>query len=146
MGQCGCGEFVGGFRLPGPDGLTYFIRPYTGCEDCGAPPSVVIQRCTPAMVDSYDRETPEPAWCNYTPNSLDADAMMPVADMAKLAEFVERWRRLAQLVDSEEIDGDDDQIDAMEDMEPETWARMGKESATYLTRLYRGGIWFPDEK
>lgn len=146
MGQCGCGELVGGFRLPGPDGLTYFIRPYTGCEDCGAPPSIIIQRHTPEMVDSYDREQPEPPWNSYTPNSLDADAFMPVADMAKLAEFVERWRRLAGLIDAGAVDEDDDRIDAMEGMEPERWARMDKESATYLTRLYRNGIWFPGEK
>lgn len=42
MGQCGCGDFNGMWRLPAPGGKWYVIGPYGGCKDCAAPVGLMI--------------------------------------------------------------------------------------------------------
>lgn len=44
MGACGCGDYQPMFQFPGPDGVVYALEFYTGCEDCGEGPGVVIHR------------------------------------------------------------------------------------------------------
>jgi hypothetical protein len=33
MGACGCGDYNGTWRIPGPDGRWYVIGPYYGCNN-----------------------------------------------------------------------------------------------------------------
>jgi len=43
MGQCGCGDFNGTWRIPGPDGMWYVIGPYHGCNNgCSEPAGLFI--------------------------------------------------------------------------------------------------------
>jgi hypothetical protein len=43
MGQCGCGDYNGTWRIPGPDGRWYVIGPYHGCNNgCNEPAGLFI--------------------------------------------------------------------------------------------------------
>jgi hypothetical protein len=42
MGVCGCGDFNGDFKFPGPDGITYVLQVYPPCENCNTPAGVII--------------------------------------------------------------------------------------------------------
>lgn len=47
MGACGCGDFRGDLRFPGPGGDVYVIDLYHGCDYCGTPAGIVLHRFTP---------------------------------------------------------------------------------------------------
>lgn len=44
MGACGCGDFNGGLRFPGPKGIVYVLEIYRGCADCDAPAGIKLTR------------------------------------------------------------------------------------------------------
>ena len=46
MGQCGCGDFQGDFRFPGPGNITYVVSVYPSCDYCQTPAGVVIYAIT----------------------------------------------------------------------------------------------------
>lgn len=42
MGQCGCGDYNGRWRIPGPDGKWYVLSVGGGCVDCSTPIGLAI--------------------------------------------------------------------------------------------------------
>ncbi len=53
MGSCGCGDFSGGLRFPGPDGVVYVLEVYLGCDGCHTPAGVVIHRHLPTAEQRF---------------------------------------------------------------------------------------------
>ncbi|HZW07332.1 MAG TPA: hypothetical protein VFF65_09425 [Phycisphaerales bacterium] len=54
MGQCGCGDFAGMWRVQGPSKMTYVIGPYGGCEDCGTPAGFSVDLMTANDLQQWD--------------------------------------------------------------------------------------------
>ena len=46
MGECGCGNFYGDFKFPGPKGTTYSLSLYRPCRDCNTPAGIIITKHT----------------------------------------------------------------------------------------------------
>jgi hypothetical protein len=61
MGQCGCGDYNGQWRIPGPNGTWYVIGPYHGCNNgCSEPAGLFIDLMdTSDMADWSADELPE---------------------------------------------------------------------------------------
>ncbi len=59
MGACGCGDYSGGLKFPGPDGTVYTLAIYYGCRDCENPAGVVIHRwCDDEDADWHSLDEP----------------------------------------------------------------------------------------
>ena len=54
MGQCGCGDFSGGYKFPGADGITYVLEVYPSCSDCAAPAGVTIHKMDEDDCEDWD--------------------------------------------------------------------------------------------
>jgi len=52
MCECGCASFVPDYRMPGPDGTTYFLSLRPPCTECHTPVGLIVERLTPAQVAS----------------------------------------------------------------------------------------------
>lgn len=44
MGECGCGDYAGEYKFPGPEGVMYSVGIYPECPYCQAPRSLVVYR------------------------------------------------------------------------------------------------------
>ena len=65
MGACGCGDYHGGFKFPGPRGVVYTVAVYPGCSVCDAPAGVMLHRFV-GKEDAMWHENDEPApFYNY---------------------------------------------------------------------------------
>lgn len=63
MCECGCGEGMNPtYTFPGPDGLTYAIALYTGCEDCGNPAGVMLYEIASKDLEGEDSNWGPPDW------------------------------------------------------------------------------------
>lgn len=54
MGQCGCGDFYGDFKLKAPDGNNYIIQIYKGCKECNMPAGIIIYNFDKEEGKSWD--------------------------------------------------------------------------------------------
>lgn len=87
MGECGCGDTSPDFRFPGPDGITYAIQLYPGCDYCGTPIGIIVYRFGPGS-EFWHEHLPEPPWRRYSPTTVDADFMVPIVDDETLAASI----------------------------------------------------------
>jgi hypothetical protein len=61
MGACGCSDYNGGLKFPGPDGVVYTIAVYPGCRDCDAPAGVILHRFVEERdIDWHEHDPPVP--------------------------------------------------------------------------------------
>lgn len=56
MCQCGCSDFNGQWRIPGPDGKWYVIGLYHGCKDCSTPAGLSIDLMDEAELADWDAQ------------------------------------------------------------------------------------------
>lgn len=61
MGSCGCSDYGGGLKFPGPPGFVYVLEVYPGCNDCGTPAGVVIHKFSESGEDSFWHRNDEAA-------------------------------------------------------------------------------------
>lgn len=74
MGACGCGDYHGGLKFPGPRGVVYTIEIYPGCSDCDAPAGVTLHRFVGKEdVEWHDHDEPVPFY-NYTGNVTEKES------------------------------------------------------------------------
>ena len=71
MGQCGCGDGFGDFRIPGPEGTTYTVRTYRPCSYCETPGAVILERHRGDLARN-SREIPEVEWVETGDDYADA--------------------------------------------------------------------------
>lgn len=105
MGECGCGDFVGDFKFPGPGKDIYVLDVYPGCRDCDTPAGIVIYRFTPKEAGEWGCERVE---------KLDISSIgtgIPVLDPNILKK---KMRAFAEPV-KEEYDADGLVQDAVDD-------------------------------
>ena len=56
MGVCGCGDFYGDYKFPGPGDITYVLQIYPSCNICHRPAGVVLYKFNPENVKQWDVE------------------------------------------------------------------------------------------
>ena len=47
MGACGCGDFQGDFKFPGPGNITYVLQVYPPCNYCETPAGIILYAMSP---------------------------------------------------------------------------------------------------
>jgi hypothetical protein len=78
MGACGCGDTRVDVKLPGPDGITYGIQVYAGCDYCGTPAGIIVYRFCSEQDECWHRESPEPQWNLYQGDSGTGEFVVPI--------------------------------------------------------------------
>ncbi len=53
MCECGCGDFQGHMRFPGPRGVVYAIELKPACSNCGAPAGVLVHRFSAKLAKEW---------------------------------------------------------------------------------------------
>lgn len=57
MGQCGCGDFLPQFKIPGPGRSLYTLQVYMPCDYCQTPAGVIVSRLDgPEEIESWDAQ------------------------------------------------------------------------------------------
>lgn len=44
MGTCGCGDYAGDYKFPGPEGVMYSVGVQPSCHYCQVPRTLVVYR------------------------------------------------------------------------------------------------------
>lgn len=118
MCECGCvsGDTV--YRLPVDDASCYVVRLRQGCRNCAGPPTVIIERITPAAV--HWREIQEAPLLPLSPVYEWTEATI-------LSGLVpDEFRAEVRKVAAESFDDDIDDVTA-DDLADEVWdAALGK--------------------
>jgi len=110
MGSCGCGDYMADFRLPGPDGTTYTISLYRGCEYCSAPPGVVITRHDADEAETWgDEQLPALDWYEFDRAGVNAEAGIPCVDMDALKQAIADGLKFEDECDKEDRHSQDDE-------------------------------------
>jgi len=87
MGSCGCGDFVGDWRIPGPGKDVYVLEVYPGCQDCGTAAGVTLYQFTPAEARTWGVE-------EIPGLPLDAGGLaLAVLDPKVLAKLMAKWAK-----------------------------------------------------
>ncbi|MCK5602285.1 hypothetical protein KAR91_10460 [Candidatus Pacearchaeota archaeon] len=89
MGTCGCGDGVGDWKFPAPDGNWYTLRIYRGCKDCHTPWYVIVARLTPEEAADFEVEhLPDLKFRSYAKDDPNGDAAVEIIDFEKVQETI----------------------------------------------------------
>jgi len=81
MGQCGCGDYRGGYKFKGPGNIIYVIEIYQPCMDCESPAGVTIHKFGKEEQEFWDVDSEKDLEFNEI-----GMANLPVLDPKKLKE------------------------------------------------------------
>ena len=100
MGQCGCGNYGGEFRLPGPGKDIYVIEFYGGCKDCDTPAGIVLYRMNEQEQAQWGAlDLPELDMKNW-----DAGRLLPVMHLSDLQGRLQGYlETVVEEISSEEM-------------------------------------------
>lgn len=107
MGACGCGDYPGGKKFPGPKGVVYTLVVYPGCSDCDTPAGVVIHRWNATGEDRDWHEHDEPLefrdYEGRVAKSGTAEHFQAIADVSAVIDaFTERFAAVRIIDEGEE--------------------------------------------
>lgn len=123
MGSCGCGDFAGKYRFPGPGDVVYVLETYPGCDYCDTPAGVVVHRFRDVDEERFWFESlPELPFRNHRGNpTADDDTcsefFQPVIHPEKVMERMVKLGASFQVTD----DGDQFQLSELIEADPYEW-------------------------
>lgn len=82
MGECGCGDYAGEYKFPGPEGVMYSVGIYPACPYCYLPRTVVVYRHK-ADDDLFLPDVPDLPLQGYPPDpeGVEAEFAWPIENV-----------------------------------------------------------------
>jgi hypothetical protein len=127
MGSCGCGDYAGEFKLPGPDGSVYVIQRYAGCNYCMSPAGVIVYKML--LLDGDPWETSKlpdlPFGHDAGGEPGDEEILIPIAHAPEFVKGLKPWfeGRWEEYFEPDDDSGDQ-LADLMEDGLDEKWTEI----------------------